>query len=98
MSFIDEETLIQSSFFYKFEISCPQRHLDKMINVHCRFDEPYSPVGCTSAQEKEYYRNISADNDKQERESGAGVCGQPVKASGSTILLLMDAFAYRGEP
>ena len=52
----------------------------------------------TSAQGEKVLSDISANNDKQEIESWVGICGQPVKANGNTILILMNVFALQGEP
>lgn len=57
MSLIDEETLILSSFFCKFEISCPPKDIKiGGINVHCHFDRPYSPVSLHICSRRENYQ------------------------------------------
>lgn len=57
LSFIDEETLILSSFFCKFKISCPPKDIKiRGINVHCHFDRPYSPVSLHICSRGENYQ------------------------------------------
>jgi hypothetical protein len=57
LSFIDEEALIWSSFFCKFEISCPPKDIKiRGINVHCHFDRPYSPVSLYICSRRKNYQ------------------------------------------
>lgn len=98
LSFIDEEILILSSFFCKFEISCPPKDIKiKRINVHCHFDRPYSPVSLHICLRKKKLSDSFADNDEQEKESWAGIWGQPVKAVWKhNHPILMNAVPWRG--
>lgn len=77
LSFIDEETLILSSFFCTVEISCPPKDIKmRWINVCCHFDRPNSLVSLHICSRRENYQ-ILLPITMNKRESRIGIGGQP---------------------
>lgn len=101
LSFMDEETLILSSFLCRVEISCPPKDIKmRSINVHCHFDRPYSPVSLDICSRRENYQILSPITGNK-RGSLAWVLedGQPVKAWWKrNCPIVMDAICQQGEP
>lgn len=100
LSFIDEEPLIRSPFFCKFEISCPPKDIKiRWINAHCHFDRPYSPVSLHICSRRENYQILSLIMMKERGVGWVSEDRQPVRAGWEGNRPgLMNAIALQGEP
>lgn len=98
-SFIDEETLILSFFFCKFEISClPKDILIRGINVNCHFDRPYFPVCLHICSRRKNYQIFFLTMINKRGSLGLASEDSLSGPNGNSIPVPMNVIALQGEP